>query len=498
MKAVICAIAKYEYNYIREWVEYHINLGFDKIVIYDNNDIDGERYDELLSDFIKNEQVELRDVRGKLAMQRIVYNEFYKEGDFDWVAIIDIDEFITPNKTKYKNIKDFIEKNSFADAIYLYWQTYGDAGKTFPTKSNKPISILKQYNVPANKNSLIDSALKRQNVWGKSIIKANLPITYLHEHFVTDPNNLNYVDCYGEKVSPYLFYPDEKRVENTYKECYIKHIYTKSLYEYIDCKVRRPAANSFGEMHFPSKYFKVNEINEEKRQYMESIGYKMDFIFKPDAYIVVEVKNFIEYTKLRPYIMNLIELCSCRFNLCVTEEAEAVNKISEDIAKYFNECSIYYLPKNNVISEFCNVYYKEVENIINHSNCIVHLNIAYNVDIDEYIRDFIDPIFNKDSIKSNFMKVFNTESCMYISQNSISTIDTKSEDYQKFLSIIKSNVNYSQKLVAFTGNFIIKTKDVLKYKKEFLNNAEVLSKNPLMMLFFISNMVATFLFTRNK
>ena len=129
---------------------------------------------------------------------------------------------------------------------------------------------------------------------------------------------------------------------------------------------------------------------------------------------------------------------------------------------------------------------------------IVHLNIAYNVDIDEYIRDFIDPIFNKDSIKSNFMKVFNTESCMYISQNSISTIDTKSEDYQKFLSIIKSNVNYSQKLVAFTGNFIIKTKDVLKYKKEFLNNAEVLSKNPLMMLFFISNMVATFLFTRNK
>ena len=38
MKAVICAIAKFEYNYIYEWVEYHLNLGFDKIVIYDNND----------------------------------------------------------------------------------------------------------------------------------------------------------------------------------------------------------------------------------------------------------------------------------------------------------------------------------------------------------------------------------------------------------------------------------------------------------------------------
>ena len=146
MKAVICAIAKYEYNYIREWVEYHINLGFDKIVIYDNNDLNGERYDELLSDFIKNEQVELRDVRDERAMQRVVYNAFYQEDDFDWVAFIDIDEFISPNRTKYKNIKKFLEKNSNSDAIFLYWQTYGDSGKTYPIKTNPRKKSAKKTN----------------------------------------------------------------------------------------------------------------------------------------------------------------------------------------------------------------------------------------------------------------------------------------------------------------------------------------------------------------
>ena len=37
MKSCIVAIARLESPYIIEWIEYHLKLGFDKIVIYDNN-----------------------------------------------------------------------------------------------------------------------------------------------------------------------------------------------------------------------------------------------------------------------------------------------------------------------------------------------------------------------------------------------------------------------------------------------------------------------------
>ena len=65
MKVYISTIAKNESQYIREFVEYHLSIGFDSIIIYDNNEPDGERYNELLSAEISAGRVEIVDVRGK-------------------------------------------------------------------------------------------------------------------------------------------------------------------------------------------------------------------------------------------------------------------------------------------------------------------------------------------------------------------------------------------------------------------------------------------------
>lgn len=498
MKAVICAIAKFEYDYIKEWVEYHLNLGFDKIVIYDNNDLDGERYDDLLAEYIKTGQVELRDVRGKLAMQRIVYNEFYHEGDFDWVCNLDIDEFISPNRAKYKNIKEFIknieEKSENVEAIYLYWQTFGDSGKTYPAKYKKPTSILKQYSVPANRYCLIDNAIKRQNSWGKSLIKKGLPVAFLHEHFVVEPD-VRYFDSNGNLTIPGLVYPDDKYIQSTYKECYIKHIYTKSLYEYIDCKVRRPAANSLGEMHFPSKYFKVNDITEEKRRYLESIGWKMEFIFKPDVYLIVEVKNLEEYNKLKPYIFNILELCSVRFNLCVTEDESCVSIIDKEIHERLAECYIYYNPKENTLTDFNFVFLDDRKNLLEYTNSIIHMGIPYNIDVDKYIEENIKPIFGKDTIKQNFMKVFNSPGSAYVSKNEVYNIDNQSVEFKKFKELLNSvGISTNLNIVAATCNFIAKTKDVLLWKDVYFKLYEHLN-NPAILVYFISNMFSQFIFT---
>ena len=38
MKSAVCAVARNENAYLLEWIDYHLNLGFDKIFLYDNND----------------------------------------------------------------------------------------------------------------------------------------------------------------------------------------------------------------------------------------------------------------------------------------------------------------------------------------------------------------------------------------------------------------------------------------------------------------------------
>ena len=59
IKICLCTIGKSENRYVREYVEHYKNYGVDKIFLYDNNDITGESFDDVLSDFIKNQYIEI-------------------------------------------------------------------------------------------------------------------------------------------------------------------------------------------------------------------------------------------------------------------------------------------------------------------------------------------------------------------------------------------------------------------------------------------------------
>ena len=91
-KVVICAIAKQENLYIKEFVEYYRNLGIKKIFLYDNNELNGEKFEEVLSDHINGGFVEINNYRGKLSPQREAYTDCYinNNNKFDWFAFYDI------------------------------------------------------------------------------------------------------------------------------------------------------------------------------------------------------------------------------------------------------------------------------------------------------------------------------------------------------------------------------------------------------------------------
>ena len=108
MKTALCAIGKNENDYILEFVEWYYNLGFTKLFLYDNNDVDGERFEDVIGDYISNGFVEIIDYRGKKVCQLEAYNECYKahNSEYDWMAFFDCDEFLVLRDSS--NISDLI------------------------------------------------------------------------------------------------------------------------------------------------------------------------------------------------------------------------------------------------------------------------------------------------------------------------------------------------------------------------------------------------------
>ena len=65
-------------------------------IIYDNNEIGGEKFEDALKEYIINEKVEIIDIRGFESVQFPSYMNCYKKygEQFDFLLFLDFDEFI--------------------------------------------------------------------------------------------------------------------------------------------------------------------------------------------------------------------------------------------------------------------------------------------------------------------------------------------------------------------------------------------------------------------
>ena len=75
LKVCVCTIGKEENLYAREYVSHYKRYNVDRIIIYDNNDLNGEKFEEVLSDYISSGFVKIIDNRGKISQQLQVYQD---------------------------------------------------------------------------------------------------------------------------------------------------------------------------------------------------------------------------------------------------------------------------------------------------------------------------------------------------------------------------------------------------------------------------------------
>jgi hypothetical protein len=228
---IICAIAKMENDYIREWVEFHLNLGFDKIYLGDNNDLDGERLEIPIIDYVESGKVEVLNYRGKVGSQFEYNTIIFNNKDFAWCAFIDIDEFITLEK--HANIKDYISfiisTSNDCEAIALSNKFYNAGNQIYKKEGNVRdrfkdfIAFDNTYKL--NPHSAVKSIIKKRNsFFNINRCHNQLEISYCNG----DSKPVNVID-FGM-----LEYKDI-----SWSTAYISHYGTKSLEEYIMQKLRR-------------------------------------------------------------------------------------------------------------------------------------------------------------------------------------------------------------------------------------------------------------------
>ena len=262
VKVCICTLGKKENLYIREFIDYYKNYKVDKIFIYDNNEPNGEKFEDIISDYISTGFVEIINFRGIIGPHYKVFTNCYNKNYkiYDWMIFYDIDEYI--HLRDFNNIKYFLNKKRFkkCQAIQLNWIFHTDNNLLY--YDNR--SLFERFPM-IEKNA----KERRKGVYEgiKTILRGNVETNIYDIHFLN--SSLKSCDGFGNiRMSNYFMtnYTD-------FKYNYIHHFYTKSTEEFIKKVKRGSATRGFKEDFMRERinvYFYLNDITIDKIKMIEN------------------------------------------------------------------------------------------------------------------------------------------------------------------------------------------------------------------------------------
>jgi hypothetical protein len=276
MDIAICLIIKNENLYLREWVKYYKDLGAAAIILYDNNDINGEYPQQVIGDYVADGFVKYHDVRGKYRYQLEAYGDccaMYRD-KYDWICFFDTDEYLTFSNNQ--DINGFFGQDVFKDEtvemLAVYWSIYGDNnllhydGRPMFERFTTP----KEHSDAANTYKMCLRG-KGSKLWN---------ITWL------DANMLTYYYPEGSKVNTLL--PSLKYAENLslYQQgCWdnvvLNHYNTLTIEEFLYRRFCRRGyadmATDFNKDRVMKIFYDINEITSEKEAIINEFFSKFNF-----------------------------------------------------------------------------------------------------------------------------------------------------------------------------------------------------------------------------
>lgn len=266
MRVALVAIGRMENDYASEFVGHHLSVGFDKVVIYDNNRRGEEHFEDVLQDYIVRGQVEVVDYRDREAAQRDAYNDAYQRlsSEYDWIAFFDFDEFLCfadgessgtgvgawkPRCT----VKGFLEGiTQEFDAVMVPWVVMTDNGHV--RKDGRP--LMERFT----------ESMEQARVPGKCIVRGGIKdLRFVRSVHVPGKPVLRCCSPSGEPVRQHR----EQKADTGV--CYLKHFCTKTIEEWLSNKWKRGTADRTKERFerdYKDYFFRINKRTPEKEAFI--------------------------------------------------------------------------------------------------------------------------------------------------------------------------------------------------------------------------------------
>lgn len=236
----VCAIAKNEGSYFREWIEWHLSQGVEKFFVYDNESTDETRRE--LEPYIRSGLVDLIPFPGR-KRQLAAYDDCLTRHRYDcrWIAFIDIDEFIVP--VKDNSAVDFLRRFEEFPAVEINWLVYGSNGLV--EKSDAP--VMERF----TRHSLGGHRLNRHV---KSIVNPRRVFNMIGCHEAARING-RAADSHGNPVT--RSFRDREPQQDVIR---INHYAVKSRQEFIEKQARGRASGR--QRPVPESYFTEFDLND--------------------------------------------------------------------------------------------------------------------------------------------------------------------------------------------------------------------------------------------
>lgn len=221
--STVCLIAKNEAPYLVEWLAYHRVLGFDEVIIYENNSDDQSA--TILKKLAAAGKVTHRKwTLGKNESPQITaYQNAFAKVKTDWILFIDADEFLVLHNAR--TVNEFLaplHARPEVSSIGINWRLFGDSH--MPASDGRP--VMERLRLASEPDFVVNNHLK-----SFTRVKALRKMVHMH---VCDTSGL-------------LVHPSGKPLAMTnwglsdtveMDVAQINHYYTKTFDEYQKKKLR--------------------------------------------------------------------------------------------------------------------------------------------------------------------------------------------------------------------------------------------------------------------
>lgn len=236
----VCAIAKDEGPYFKEWIEWHRSRGVDKFYIYDNESTDCTR--AVLEEYVRTGLVEYVPFPG-YRRQLAAYDDCLRRHRFDarWIAFIDLDEFIVP--VKDRTIPEFLRRFEAFPAVEINWLVYGSGG----ARKKLPGTMMERFRSHSQPSHVLNRHVKS----------------------IVDPRRVfNMIGCHeAARISGCAADSHGNPIKKNFRErepqqdvIRINHYAVRSYEEFLEKQARGRASGT--NRNVPSRYFKVYDLND--------------------------------------------------------------------------------------------------------------------------------------------------------------------------------------------------------------------------------------------